>query len=110
MRKRENDIMLGNGFGFGMKSARVGDQIDAEVTGLKGIVNNGKLTAQQFDFVETQLQQFAQLIGQQDPMVAMQFQNMQQQINNIQSQLVGALTQVEQGLVKIDALTDKIQN
>lgn len=102
--------MLGNGFGFGMKSARVGDQIDAEVTALKGVTSNGKLVAQQFDFVETQLQQFAQLIGQQDPMVAMQFQNMQQQINNIQSQLVSALTQVEQGLVKIDGLTDKIQN
>lgn len=101
--------MLGNGFGFGMKSARVGDQIDAEVTGLKGIVTNGKLVAQQFDFVETQLQQFSQLV-QGEPMMAMQFQQMQQQINNIQSQLVNALTQVEQGLVKIDALTDKIQN
>ena len=97
-------------FGLGMKSARVGDQIDAEVTALKGVVSNAKLTLQQFDFVESQLQQLAQLAGQADPMLAMQFQQLQQQINNIQAQAVNGYVQVENGLVKIDGLTDKIQN
>ncbi|MGF9741557.1 hypothetical protein ABEX38_29760, partial [Priestia megaterium] len=89
-------------FGFGMKSARVGDQIDAEVTALKGVVGNAKLTLQQFDFVESQLQQLAQMAGNTDPMLAMQFQQLQQQINNIQAQAINGFTQVEQGLVKID--------
>lgn len=103
--------MLGGGmFGMGMKSARVGDQIDAEVTALKSVVTNAKLTAQQFDFVETQLQQLSQMAGNTDPMLAMQFQQLQQQINNVQAQVVNGLTQVESGLVKIDTLTDKIQN
>jgi hypothetical protein len=97
-------------FGLGMKSARVGDQIDAEVTALKTVASNTKLTLQQFDFVESQLQQLAQLAGQSDPMLAMQFQQLQQQINNIQSQSVNGLVQIENGLVKIDGLTDKIQN
>src|SRR5574342_702055 len=99
-------MLGGNMFGMGMKSARVGDQIDAEVVGAKTVVASTKMVAQQFDFVESQLQQFAQMIGQADPMAAMQFQNLQQQINNIQSQIVNNLTQVEQSLVKIDGLTD----
>lgn len=99
-----------SGFGIGMKSARVGDQIDAEVKGGKTVVNNVKMVAQQFDFVESQLQQFAQLIGQADPMAAMQFQNLQAQINNIQGQIMNGLTQVDQTLTNIDALTDRIQN
>lgn len=99
-----------NGFGLGMKSARVGDQIDAEVKGGKAVVANIKMVAQQFDFVESQLQQFSQLIGQADPMSAMQFQNLQAQINNIQGQIVNGLTQVEQSLTTIDQLTDRIQN
>lgn len=103
-------MLNGMGFGMGMKSARVGDQIDAEVTALRGVATNTKMTAQQFDFVESQLQQFAQIIGQADPMAAMQFQNLQAQINNIQGQIVNGLTQIEQGLTKIDTITDKIQN
>ncbi|TVX89680.1 hypothetical protein [Paenibacillus agilis] len=99
-----------NGFGFGNKSARVGDQIDAEVKGLKNVVNSVNMVAQQFDFVEAQLQQFAQIIGNSDPMAAMQFQNLQAQINNIQGQIVASLGQINQGLTNIDALTDKIQN
>lgn len=101
--------MIG-GFGFGMKSARVGDQIDAEAKSGKMILSNALLVAQQFDFVESQLQQFVQLIGQADPNSAMQFQTMQQQINNIQSQLVNAIRQAEQSFTNIDSLTDKIQN
>jgi hypothetical protein len=104
-------MLGGNGmFGMGMKSARVGDQIDAEVTALKSVASSTKLTAQQFDFVETQLAQLAQMAGNSDPMLAMQFQQIQQQIDNIQSQMVNGLTQLEQGLTKIDSLTDKIQN
>lgn len=101
--------MLG-GFGLGMKSARVGDQIDAEVKGAKAIVSNTKMTAQQLDFIETQLNQFAQLVGQADPMAAMQFQNMVQQINNIQGQIVNGLNQVDQSLSTIDSHTNAIQN
>jgi hypothetical protein len=101
--------MLG-GFGFGMKSARVGDQIDAEVKGLKSVVASTNMVAQQFDFVESQLQQIAQMVGSADPVAAMQFQNLQAQINNIQAQIVNNLRQIEQGLTNIDSLTDKIQN
>jgi hypothetical protein len=101
--------MLG-GFGFGLKSARVADQIDAEVKAGKSIVQNTNMVAQQFDFVESQLQQFAQLITQADPMAAMQFQNLQAQINNIQSQIVNGLRQIDQSFTNIDGLTDKIQN
>lgn len=101
--------MLGS-FGIGMKSARVGDQIDAEVVAGKTVLANTKMTAQQFDFIETQLQQFAQMLGQADPMAAMQFQNLQQQINNIQAQIINGITQAEQSFQKIDTLTDRIQN
>lgn len=100
-----------NGFGFGgMKAARVGDQIDAEVKGAKALVLNAKTTASQFDFIESQLAQFSQIIGQQDPMAAMQFQNLQQQIDNIQTQIVNSLAQVEASLSQIDSLTNAIQN
>jgi hypothetical protein len=101
--------MLG-GFGLGMKSARVGDQIDAEVKGAKAIVSNTKMTAQQLDFIETQLNQFAQLVGQADPMSAMQFQNLVQQINNIQGQIVNGLVQIDNSLTTIDSHTNAIQN
>lgn len=102
--------MIG-GFGFGNKAARVGDQIDAETKAGILAVNNAKAVAQQFDFVETQLKQFAQLIGQSgDQMAAMQFQNLEQQINNIQLQLVNGLNACEQHFRNIDAQTDKIQN
>jgi hypothetical protein len=99
-----------NGFGFGMKAARVGDQIDAETRAVKATVENTLMVAQQFDFVETQLQQFAQLLQADAPHLAMQFQNLQSQINNIQGQIANNLRQVVQALTNIDALTDKIQN
>lgn len=105
--------MLGNtgGFGFGMgnKAGRVADQVDAEAKAGILAITNAVTTATQFDFVETQLQQFAQMVGQQDPMAGMQFQNMQQQINNIQQQIVNALKQAEQSFRNIDSITDKIQ-
>ena len=102
--------MLSGFMNMNTKSQRVADQIDAQVISLKNLSQNVKTTAQQFDFVESQLQQFAQIIGQHDPMASMQFQNMQQQINNIQTQVVNGLQQIEQGLQQIDSLTDKIQN
>lgn len=97
-------------FGFGMKSARVADQIDAEVKGGKTVIQNTLMVAQQFDFVETQLQQIAQIVAQADPMASMQFQNLQQPINNIQAQIVNGLRQLDQTLTNVDSLTDKIQN
>ena len=103
-------MLGGNMFGMGMKSARVGHQIDAEVVAGKTLLANTKMTAQQLDFIETQLQQFAQMLGQQDPMASMQFNNLVQQINNIQGQIVNGITQAESSFVKIDSLTDKIQN
>lgn len=103
-------MLGGSMFGMGMKSARVGDQIDAEVVAGKTLLANTKMTAQQLDFIETQLQQFAQMLGQQDPMASMQFNNLVQQINNIQGQIVNGITQAENSFVKIDSLTDKIQN
>lgn len=103
-------MLGGNMFGMGMKSARVGDQIDAEVVAGKTLLANTKMTAQQLDFIETQLGQFANMLGQTDPMASMQFQNLVQQINNIQGQIVNGISQAESSFVKIDALTDKIQN
>lgn len=105
--------MFGNsglGFGMGMKSARVADQIDAEAKAGINVLQNTKMVADQFDFVESQLQQFAQLIGQTDPMSAMQFQNLQAQINNIQGQIKNGIVQAEQSFRNIDSITDKIQN
>jgi chromosome segregation ATPase len=97
-------------FSFGMKSARVADQIDAEVKAGKALVENAEITAKQFDFYEQQLSQFASMIQSADPSAAMQFQMLQQQINNTQSQIAAALNQIKQTLANIDALTDKIQN
>jgi Fic family protein len=103
--------MFGTVFGQGMKSARIADQIDAQVTSGKSLVQNAKITAQQFDLVENTLQQVASLIASSgDTMAAMQFENLQQQINNIQAQLVNSLNQIETVFVNIDGLTDKIQN
>lgn len=95
---------------FGQKSARVGDQIDAEVKAAKALLQNANTVAQQFDFYEQQLAQFAQMLQGHDPSAAMQFQMLQQQINNTQTQIVQALQQVNQQLTNIDTLTDKIQN
>jgi hypothetical protein len=100
---------FGSLMGSGIKAARTGDQIDAEVKGALSIATNTKMTLQQFDFVETQLTQFAQILQQEAPQLAMQFQNLTQQINNIQGQSVQGITQIEQSLRNIDSLTDKIQ-
>jgi uncharacterized protein YukE len=97
-------------FGLGMKSARVADQIDAQVESSKALVENAVTIAQQFDFYEQQLSQFASMLQSADPASAMQFQMLQQQINNTQSQIVQALKQIHDALGRIDALTDKIQN
>jgi hypothetical protein len=93
----------------GMKAARTGDQIDAQVQGARQLVANAKMTAQQFDFIETQLQQLAQLVGDTDQMAVMQFQNMKQQMNNIQAQIINSLSGVDEALAHIDKLTDNIQ-
>ena len=100
--------MFGNLTG-GMKAARTGDQIDAEAKAGLAIVTNTRTVTQQFDFVEAQLEQFATIISQADPMAAMNFQNLKAQINNIQTQVNNGLNQVENSLRTIDSLTDKIQ-
>jgi hypothetical protein len=101
---------IGGVFGNGMKAARVADQVDAHVRTARGQVQNINMVAQQFDYVETQLQQIAQLVSQSgDAMAAMQFQTLQAQINNIQGQITNSLRLVDQELAAIDALTDKIQ-
>jgi len=97
-------------FNFGMKSARVADQIDAEVKAGVALLQNAEIVQKQFDFVEQTLQQFASIIQSQDPSAAMQFTNMQQQIDNTQSQVKASLQQIAQIFKNIDALTDKIQN
>jgi Na+/phosphate symporter len=99
-----------SGFGFGMKSARVADQIDAEVRSAKNIVQNTKMTLGQFDFVESTLAQLTQMAQGSDPALAMQFHNLQSQIDNIQKQVVQSFSQIEQALTNIDSLTDRIQN
>ncbi|PGO60704.1 hypothetical protein [Priestia megaterium] len=104
--------MLGSVMGGGIfnhKSARVADQVDAEAKAGLLAMQNVRTTAQQFDFVETQLAQFAQLFSQQDQMVAMQFQNLQSQVNNIQQQILNGVTAGENHFRAIDATTDKIQ-
>lgn len=100
----------GLGFGAGMKSARVADQIDAEVKAGINVLTNTQMVADQLDFIETQLNQFAQLIGQAEPTVAMQFQNLVAQVNNVQGQVKNGIVQGIQSFRTIDSLTDKIQN
>ncbi|HLO11587.1 MAG TPA: hypothetical protein VK190_04960 [Pseudoneobacillus sp.] len=103
--------MLGGlGLGMGFKAARVGDQIDAEVTAAKSLIQQGVMASQQLDFIETQLTQIAQQLQHEAPMIAMQFQNLVQQINNNQGMIANVFQQVQQSLMKIDGLTDKIQN
>jgi Na+/phosphate symporter len=98
-------------FNFGMmKSARVADQIDAEVKAGVSLLQNAEIVSKQFDFIEQQLQQFASLIQSHDPHSAMQFTNMQQNIDNVQAQIRQSLAQIGQIFKNIDALTDKIQN
>lgn len=97
-------------FNFNGKAARVGDQIDAEAKSGINVLQNAILVSQQFDFVEQQLTQFAQMLQGSDPMAGMQFTQMQQQINNIQSQLVNAVKTAQASFQTIDSLTNKIQN
>lgn len=103
--------MFNSGLGFGLnnKAGRVADQVDSEAKAGLLAITNVKTVAQQFDFVEATLQQIAQMAGQDNPMLAMQFQQMQQQINNIQTQIVNGLNSAEQSFRTIDSLTDKIQ-
>jgi uncharacterized protein (DUF1501 family) len=106
-----NLIMFGTVFGQGLKSARVADQIDAQVVAGKSLLQNSMMTAQQFDNVELTLQQVAQIVASNgDTMGAMQFETLKNQINQIQAQIVANLNEVAKVLANIDSLTDKIQN
>lgn len=107
-----------NGFGSmiggSMKAARTGDQIDAQVTAARGLLQQATMAAGSFDNVEMQMQQLAQLMSQsQEPtmqMIAMQFQLLQQNIDSAQKQIQSTLTQLAPVLQEIDNLTNKIQN
>ncbi|MEC0276829.1 hypothetical protein [Peribacillus frigoritolerans] len=100
---------IGGVLGSGMKAARVGDQIDAEVKGALSIASNTIMTLDQFDFVETQLAQFGQLLQQENPLLAQQFQNLVNQINNIQGQAKNGISQIQTSLRTIDSHTNVIQ-
>ena len=101
-------------FGTGMKAARTGDQIDAQVTAARGLLNQASMAAAQFDSIEVSMQQISQMLQQsQDPslaMLAMQFNMLQTQVDNTQKQIQSSLTQLSPILQEIDNLTNKIQN
>lgn len=105
---------FGNMIGGSMKAARTGDQIDAQVTAARGLLQQATMAANSFDNVEMQMQQLAQMMSQvQDPtmqMVAMQFQMLQQNIDSAQKQVQSALAQLGPVLQEVDNLTNKIQN
>lgn len=106
--------MLNFNLGSGMKAARTGDQIDAQVTAARGLLNQAAMAANSFDNVEMQMNQIAQMLAQtSDPsmqMLAMQFQMLQQNIDQNQKQIQSALQQMAPILSEIDSLTNKIQN
>jgi hypothetical protein len=98
------------GFGTGLKAERVGNAIDAKVQAGKSALDMAEMSLQQLDFIEQQLTQMAQQLQAEAPMIAMQFQNLVQQINNQQGQVVSAVRQAKMNFSEIDGLTDKIQN
>jgi uncharacterized coiled-coil DUF342 family protein len=110
----ETKMLTGLGLGSGMKAARTGDQIDAQVTAARGLLNQALTASNNFDNIEMQMQQISQMLGQvQDPsmqMLAMQFQMLQQNIDATQKQIQGALGQLSPIMQEIDNLTNKIQN
>jgi hypothetical protein len=108
--------MFGNtmAFGGGMKAARTGDQIDAQVTAARGLLSQATMAAAQFDSIEVSMQQISTMLQQSnDPslaMLAMQFNMLQTQVDNTQKQIQSSLTQMSPILQEIDNLTNKIQN
>lgn len=106
--------MLNFNLGSGMKAARTGDQIDAQVTAARGLLSQAMMAAKNFDNVEMQMNQIAQMLAQTtDPsmqMLAMQFQMLQQNIDQNQNQINASLQQLVPILSEIDSLTNKIQN
>jgi hypothetical protein len=118
-RKNKNNkgviTMLNAGlFGTGMKAARTGDQIDAQVVAARGLVTQASMAASQFDSIEMQMQQIASMLQQsQDPSLMMlsgQFSMLQTMVDNTQKQIQSSLTQLAPILQEIDNLTNKIQN
>lgn len=102
------------GIGTGMKAARTGDQIDAQVTAARGLLSQATLAAANFDMIEQQMSQLASMLQQaQDPslgMLAMQFSMLQNQVDATQKQIQNSLQQLAPILQEIDNLTNKIQN
>ena len=106
--------MLNFNLGTGMKAARTGDQIDAQVTAARALLNQASMAANSFDNVQMQMNQIAQMLAQTtDPpmqMLAMQFQMLQQNVDSSQKQIQSAIQQLIPILSEIDTLTNKIQN
>lgn len=104
---------LGNAFGGQMKAARVGDQVDAQVTAARGLLTQATMAAAQFDSIEMQMQQISQMLQQsQEPSLMMlsgQFTMLQTMVDNTQKQIQSSLTQLAPILQEIDNLTNKIQ-
>lgn len=105
---------LGNLMGSGMKAARVGDQIDAQVVSLRGLLTQANQAAESFNNIELQMQQIATMLQQvQDPtiqMLSMQFQMLQQNIDTTQKAIQTPLNMATPILQEIDNLTNRIQN
>jgi prefoldin subunit 5 len=94
--------------GFG-KGAKVSNQIDAEVKGAKVILQNAiQTTKSEFDLVEEQLQQLANLANG-DQVTMMFLNNIKNQINASQGKILQNLTAVDSSLTKIDQYTDAFQ-
>ena len=108
--------MFGNtmAFGGGMKAARTGDQIDAQVTAARGLLNQATMAASQFDTIEQSMAQISTMLQQSNhpssAMLAMQFNMLQQNVDSTQKQIQSSLTQLTPILQEIDNLTNKIQN
>lgn len=105
---------LSGALGGSMKAARTGDQIDAQVTAARGLIQQASMAASQFDSIEMQMQQISQLLqSSQEPtlvMVSGQFSMLQTMVDNTQKQIQASLTQLAPILQEIDNLTNKIQN
>lgn len=102
---------LGNMFGNGFRAEKVANLVDSEAkTGLNSL-ENGLGALRQFDIVEQQLQQMAQMAqAEGNLLMAGQFQSLQMLIDGIQNQVRTTFTQAQQSFRTIDQHTDRIQN
>ncbi|MEH7210070.1 hypothetical protein V7094_28325 [Priestia megaterium] len=102
---------LGSMFSTGLKAEKVANLVDSEAkTGLNSL-ENGLGALRQFDIVEQQLQQMAQMAQAEGNIVlAGQFQSISMLIDSIQNQVKMTFTQAQQSFRLIDQHTDKVQS